>query len=202
MAGAVTRGTTFTTGQKNVTVAQFNPLLTSATLANVDRDNVKMSIQTPATRGASAPNNPQASELWQDGLHNFLMAYIGGAWAFAYAYGLKYTLFASSDSVSAGNFLAPSTAGVLTKALAVAPFTWFAVATADVAPGGAGVAIMHGVVQVTSTGTINAGEAVIASSTDGTVQSAAAAGSGYGPRILGVALTAASGGYAWIHLRR
>ena len=202
MAGAITRGTTFTTGQKNVTVAQFNPLLTSATLANVDRDNVKMSIQTTATRGGSAPNNPQASEIWQDNLHNFLMTYISAAWAFAYALGLKYTLDSTSASVVAGNFLGPSSAGVLTKAVQVSPLAWFAVATADVVPGGTGVAILHGVVQVTSTGTINAGEAVIASSTDGVVQSAAAAGSGYGRAILGVALTAASGGFVWIHLRR
>lgn len=210
MAAAITRGTTFTNGQQNVDVATFNPILTAATIANINRDNVNLVDYTPASMLLAAPDSPQASELWQDTVTHFIKVYKSGAWAPALSFGRVYTLSAvSGTSVVAGNVLSPSNAAAdsgtqkMQISLATVPFKAWGVATESVALGGTGRMITHGVVKVVSSGTINAGEAVVcSSSTNGIVVSAGAAGVGYGPSVIGTALEAASGGYVWIHLRR
>jgi hypothetical protein len=210
MAAGITRGTTFTLGQQNVDVATFKPVLTSATIINIDRDNVDITAASVVTQASSAISNPQSKELWQESQHNYISSYVSSAWAPAISGGRAYTLDSNSVAVVPGDLLMPSTtvfpsvpaAGTLMKAATGLKYSWMAVATAAVAAGSAGVAIYHGVAKVRSTGTINAGEAVRPSSTDGVVESAGAAGNGYGPTILGVALEAATGGYVWIHLRR
>jgi len=214
MGATITRGTTFTLGQQEVDVATFILVLTNATIQDVDRDNIALSQGTPATQSATALDNPQPNEMWQDDLTHALKVFqaIGlggqGFWDTALGLGSRYTLSSLSAAVVAGDVLSPIPLGStevdrLSKAVGTASAKpqAYAIATEAVSPGGTGVCIREGPAKVRSTGTINAGEGVQVSSTDGVVESAGAAGSGYGPGVFAVALSAASGGYVWISLR-
>ena len=99
MSGTITRGTTFTLGQQEVDVATFILVLTNATIANVDRDNIALSQGTPATQSSTALDNPQNNEVWQDELTHALKAFLqigvgtgNGLWQSALSVGTTFTL--------------------------------------------------------------------------------------------------------------
>jgi hypothetical protein len=91
---------------------------------------------------------------------------------------------------------------VLAPASSVGTHKVVAVALAACAVGSYSTAQVEGPSLVKCTGTVNAGEAVKLSATVGTVQSSGAVGSGSGWEIIGTALSADSGGFVWINLRR
>lgn len=207
MAADITKGTTFTDGQQDITVAQFNPLLTSATITNIDRENMKTDVSL-GTMQSAEPDGATDGEVWQDSITHFPKARVSGAFKVAVSPGDTYTLSTTSAAVEAGDVICPSNAAIdagqqkWIKCLSTFPWAASAVALEAVSPGGTGRLARHGPVRVKATGVINAGEGVKMSSTDGVVQSVGAAGTGFGINVFGVALGSVSGGYVWISLRR
>ncbi len=208
MAATIQRGTTFTTAQTNINVATFVPLLTSATITDVDRENAKSDEVTLATQAATNPTAPYSGEVRQGARHNDLQSYLNGLWNTAQTGKRIYALDINSGAVTAGDFLMPSITvfpstpapGTLYKASAAQKYSWVAVAAENCAPGATSMAIYHGPCFTRCSGSVAAGEAVIPSSTDALIQTAGAAGSGFGPQVRGFALNADNGaGGVWIH---
>jgi hypothetical protein len=202
MGAVVTKGTTFTEGQQNVTVAQFNPLLTSATIAGIDREN----MGTPAgvaTYDDAFPNNPQEAESFQSDSGNGLLSRISSAWVpgissidrctFSADVTAGQLLMPTGDAVAGIPVLGPCTSSLRTSAVGVAAM--------DGSSGGSGFYVVRGPAFVQAASAVAAGAPVRQSATAGKVESAGAAGTGYGRECVGVALTADSGGFLWVNLR-
>lgn len=207
MGATIQRGTTFTTAQQNITAAQFTTLLTAAVITDIARDNVK-TTETLATQAATRPSSPYDGEVRQGTKHNDLEVYLSSIWRSAQLGKRLFSLDVNSAAVTAGDFLMPSqtvfpsipTPITLEKALSSSKYAWCAIATENTAPGATSFAIFHGIAFVRCTGAVTYGNAVIPSGTDALVQSAGAAGSGFGPTVRGYALNNDNGsGSVWIH---
>lgn len=209
MPATIQRGTTFTNTQTNIDVATFVPLLTSATITDIDRENVKTS-ETVAQYSATNPASPYANEVRQGNRHGDFRSYTGGSWVTGQL-GLKmYSLDSASGAVTAGDFLMPSTTtfpvpaapGTMMKASTSTKYAWCAVATENCAPGATSMAVYHGPVRVRCSGSVVSGHAVIPSSTDALIQDYGSLGNGAGALVKGFALSADDGqGNVWIHKR-
>lgn len=211
MAATITKGTSFTPAQANITAAQFIPLLTSATIVNIDRDNIKSDEATVANYLGVAPSPAYANEVRQGNRHGEFRSYLSSVWTPAHPGVKVYSLDLNSGLVTAGDFLMPSTTvfpsapnpGTLMKASATTKYAWCAVATENCAPGATSMAIYHGLARCRCSGSVGFGQNVIPSGTDGLVAAAATAGLGYGPQVLGVCVTTDDGlGNVWIHVRK
>jgi hypothetical protein len=204
MAATLTKGTTYTAGS-SVTAANLHALVESATIANIDRDNIDRASVTPATRQTAEPSAPSDSEVWQSSTTNLLATRDDGnaRWLPASPNCRSVTLASTSAAAPAGTLLkatAITTVSVADGGLGGTNVV--GVATHAITPGSDGVMIVHGICKALSTGTINAGEAVQLSGTSGSCASVGAGGAGIGGGVVGIALQAASGGSVWIKLRR
>lgn len=203
MAASITKGTSFTDGQQNVTVAQFNPLLTSATISGIDRENMDATVSV-ASYQSEAPDNPQSQEVWQDDWSGALRSLLAGAFVPGTS---NLDSFIATLAVTAGQVICPdgTVDGNGVPGGKPCPqtkrFGAIGVATADVGVGELGQFVCRGPVLIQSTGTITAKSPVRVSATDGVVESAGAAGTGMGRECIGIALSDASGGVVWVNLK-
>jgi len=202
MGAAITRGTTFTEGQQNVTVAQFNPLLTAATIAGVDRENVGTGIGV-STYDSAFPNNPQEQEAFQSSVGNHAISRISGAWVPGLSSVVRCVL---AENLTAGQVVMPSGESVSGKPTVVACTSAKRTSAIGVLcmsgnSGEEGLMVVRGPAYVQVASAIAAGAPGRQSATAGKIESAGAAGTGYGRECICVALTADSGGFAWVNLR-
>lgn len=205
MAASITRGTTFTEGQQNVTVATFTPLLTAATIAGVDRESVDATV-TVATLGTTPPDNPQDQEAWQDS-GNAIHTVLSDVNLPGTSNQDKFTVPVGGTAVSAGMVICPEGSvdgnGVPTAKPCpqTKKFSVLGVATLAVAAGETGNFTSRGPCLIQSTGAITAKQPIRVSATDGVVEAAGAFGTGEGREVIGMALSDASGGFVWANLK-
>ncbi len=194
------------------TAGGMHDMVELATISDIDRSSMDTATVSIATRSTTAPSGPTSREVWQTSPSNALATYDATnlKWVGATPNVVEYLLSASGSTVAAGDCLSPAgtvNEGGLTLLAAdkspVSAASVYAVALAAASPGSRSVAVVWGPVKVACSGTVNAGSAVVPStSTAGAVQSAGAGGTGAGRTVIGVAISNNSGGFVWIHLRR
>ena len=199
MAAAFTRGTTYV-ASGTVSATNLHALVEGAAIANIDRTNIDRTSLATATSSVSAPTSPTEKEIWQDSTTQIIVARdtATGRWKAVLPNCRNVQLSASSAAVSGGSLLKFTGTDVVALADGGVSGAVHCIAAHPMSPGDYGVAVMHGVCKVLTTGTVSAGQAVRLSATSGVAESAGAAGSGYGPNVFGKVLQAASGGSAWI----
>jgi hypothetical protein len=194
------------------TAGGMHALVESATISGIDRTCVDPTTISVATNQASPPTGPYSREVWQTSLRNGLTSYdlANTRWTGAIPQIVRYTLPATATAVTPGMALMPIGTGSLSDltvltlraAITVGTDKVIAVALASCNPGEQSIAVVEGPVLVQCTGTVNAGESVRLSATTGVFESAGAAGTASGWQICGTAITADSGGFVWVNLRR
>lgn len=203
----ILKGTTFNTW---VTAGGMHALVEQATISDIERSSLRQTEISLATLQATQLANPYDKEVWEVSPSNGLATYDLGNTLFRGCMPrvVPVLLDSGSAAVEAGHALISLSGSAFgppfTVSLASGATTAkvFAVALHAISPGGRGVAVIAGPCKAKTTGTVNAGEGVKLSSTAGVFQSAGAVGTGKGWEVVGTAQAAASGGMAWITLRR
>lgn len=202
----IVKGTTFSS---TVTAGGMHTLVESATISGIDRTSIDIDTISVATFSTTPPSNPGAREVWHTFESNALATYdlTNTRWTGAIPQVVRFSVPSGGDTVVSGDCLMASgsvsaTFGEMSFIKATgASSKVVAIATATVAAGESGVAVVEGPARVKCTGSITAGQGVKMSSTAGTVESAGAVGTGQGWQVIGTALTN-SGDFVWINLRR
>lgn len=203
----IVKGATFSNA---ATAGGMHALVESATISEIDRASADTSTISFATRSSSALEGPYSREVWQSSPSHGLASYDSAntRWEGALPSVVRYLNPTGGSAITAGMALVP-TSGVdaALTVLLLTPCTStsdkvIAVALADCAAGSQSVAVVFGPVKVACTGTVNSGEGVTPSATTGLVQTSGTIGSGWTVTTAGVAISASSGGFVWIHLRR
>jgi hypothetical protein len=168
----------------------------------VDRENIGTGIGV-STYDDAFPDNPQEQEAFQSDVGNHALSRISGVWVPGLSSVNRCVLAAN---LTAGLLVMPSVEQVggfpsVAACTSAKRTSAIGVLCMDGNNGENGLYVVRGPALVQVASAIAAGAPVRQSATAGQIESAGAAGTGYGREVIGTALTADSGGFAWVNLR-